>query len=186
MCTSFLSVNLLYFVQNAKSKWYNSCLSSNTSQALYSWWGLQSSPPLRPFWKKIQKSHQAKTVFFWLVMPYTHLMGLIVMKKQVTTTIKLISKPRSAWDFWMMITRNGAWRCIFSVKMHAAFCWRFLVHHSKAGASSFTFVMRWWLLQQQLVALILRTLCVIFPYFPGFIGQGHSRLVSSLVGGNIR
>ena len=51
--------------------------------------------------------------FFWLVMPYTHLMGLIVMKKQVTTTIKLISKPRSAWDFWMMITRNGAWRCIF-------------------------------------------------------------------------
>ena len=95
------------------------------SQALYFWWGLQSSPPFRPFWKKIQKSHQAKTVFFWLVMPYTHLMGLIVMKKQVTTTIKLISKPRSAWDFWMMITRNGAWRCIFSVKMHAAFCWRF-------------------------------------------------------------
>ena len=138
------------------------------------------------FLKKISEKSSSQNSFFWLVMPYTHLMGLIVMKKQVTTTIKLISKPRSAWDFWMMITRNGAWRCIFSVKMHAAFCWRFLVHHSKAGALSFTFVMRWWLLQQQLVALILRTLCVIFPYFPGFIGQGHSRLVSSLVGGNIR
>ena len=77
------------------------------------------------FLKKNSEKSSSQNSFFWLVMPYTHLMGLIVMKKQVTTTIKLISKPRSAWDFWMMITRNGAWRCIFSVKMHAAFCWRF-------------------------------------------------------------
>ena len=125
------------------------------------------------FEKKFRKVIKPKQFFFLLVMPYTHLMGLIVMKKQVTTTIKLISKPRSAWDFWMMITRNGAWRCIFSVKMHAAFCWRFLVHHSKAGASSFTFVMPWWLLQQQLFSSLNFTDAMrYFPIFPRVYWSG--------------